>query len=98
MTLEEMTAAVKEKVGDDAGVNATVKFLIDGEQVIHVDDNASPAEVTNEDKEAECTIKLKSSNFEKIINGDTNPMTAFMMGKIKVDGNMGVAMNINKIL
>ena len=93
-----MTAAVKEKVGDDAGVNATVKFVIDGEQFIYVDDNASPSTVTNEDKDADCTIKLKSNNFEKILKGDMNPMTAFMMGKIKVDGNMGVAMNINKIL
>ncbi len=98
MTLEEMTAAVKEKVGDNAGVNATIKFVIDGEQYIYVDDNASPSTVTNEDKDADCTIKLKANNFEKILKGDMNPMTAFMMGKIKVDGNMGVAMNINKIL
>jgi putative sterol carrier protein len=98
MTLDKATEAIREKVGEDCGLDAKVKFLLDGQDVVYVDATQSPNTVSNEDQDADTTIKLTKENFEKILNGDMNPMTAFMMGKVKVEGNMGVAMNINKIL
>lgn len=98
MTLEEATEKIKEKVGEDCGLDAKVKFLLEGEHVIYVDSTKVPNEVTNTDAEADTTIKMKMATFEKILTGQSNPMNAFMMGKIKVDGNMGIAMNINKII
>jgi len=55
-------------------------------------------EVTREDMEADCTIKISRKNLEKLLKGDLNPMTAFLTGKIKVDGDLNVAMKLQTLL
>ncbi|MCX2744856.1 SCP2 sterol-binding domain-containing protein [Mangrovivirga sp. M17] len=74
-----------------------IKFTFP-EGVIHVDGDQQPMEVTNEDKEADCNIKMKLNDFEKLITGNLNPMMAVMSGKIKIDGNMGVAMKLTQLV
>jgi putative sterol carrier protein len=36
--------------------------------------------------------------FEKILKGDQDPNIAFMMGKLKVSGSMGLALKLNSML
>lgn len=102
MTPEEITQAIAQKAGEDAGLNAKVLFLLDGEHQILLDSTSVPNTTellaAGTEAEAKCTIKAKSSTISKILGGDTNAMMAFMMGKIKVDGDIGVAMAIAKIL
>ncbi|MDA4747071.1 SCP2 sterol-binding domain-containing protein, partial [Enterobacter hormaechei] len=50
------------------------------------------------DEDAEVTLTASRETFEGILNGDVNPATAFMMGKLKIDGSMGVAMQLGQKL
>ncbi|SNR36816.1 SCP2 sterol-binding domain-containing protein [Puniceibacterium sediminis] len=50
------------------------------------------------DDAADCTIRISEDNLEKLIGGKLNPMTAFAMGKIKVSGDMSVAMKLSQLL
>ena len=77
--------------------NASMKFDL-GEGVVFVDGKSTPNSVSNEDKDADCTITISRENFEKLIAGDLDPTTAYMFGKIKVSGSMGVAMKLSKVL
>jgi len=97
MSLESIFSTIKEKVGNDCGLNASIKFAID-EGCIHIDAKQVPNVVSMEDKDADCTVRISTEAIKEILTGSLNPMTAFMMGKIKVEGNMGVAMNLNKVL
>lgn len=95
MNLNELTDKVRTIALDKQGaLSAKIKFQFE-EGNIFLDDTKSPSVVTNEDSYADCTIKLSLKNFEKLLNGDLNAMGAFMMGKLKVDGDMSVAMKLS---
>ncbi len=49
-------------------------------------------------KETDCTLELSDKNFKKLVNGNLNATSAFMMGKIKVKGNIGLALKLEKLL
>lgn len=51
-----------------------------------------------DDMDTDCTIRISGANLEKLIAGKLNPMTAFAMGKIKVSGDMSVAMKLGSLL
>ena len=98
MSLDALTNRIKEKVGTNSGLDATVKFDLGGDGIIFVDGKSSPNSVSNEDKDADCTISMSRENFEKLLEGELDPTTAYMFGKLKVAGNMGVAMKLSKVI
>jgi putative sterol carrier protein len=98
MSLDQLTAQVKEKVGANSGLDATVRFDFGDDGVIFVDGKSVPNSVSNEAKDAECTIKISMENFGRMVRGELDPTMAFMMGQLKVSGNMGVAMKLSKVL
>jgi putative sterol carrier protein len=53
--------------------------------------------VTNDNADADTTIKISFDNFKKMAKGDLNATTAFMMGKIKISGDMGLAMQLQSV-
>ncbi len=98
MTLDEITEGMRKRVGADSGLDATVKFDFGADGIIFLDGKSAPNTVTNEDKDADCTIGIKLADFEKLVAGDLDPTTAFMLGKLKVSGSMGVAMKLSSVL
>ena len=85
-------AALNEKLSSFA--DGTAKFVIDGEGAIIVDANG----VRAGDDEADVTLTANRETFEGLLNGDVNQTMAFMTGKLKVDGNMGLAMKLGSAL
>jgi putative sterol carrier protein len=98
MSLDALTSQIREKVGTNSGLDATVKFDLGDEGVIYVDGKSSPNSVSNENKDADCTISMTLENFMKLVEGDLDPTTAYMFGKLKVAGSMGVAMKLSKVI
>ena len=97
MTLQEITAKMKEGAAKKSAFGNTVKFATD-QGVVYIDGNQSPPSVTNDDKAADCTLKMDFSDFTDMIGGKLDGMTAFMTGKLKIEGDMGVAMKLQSIL
>lgn len=97
MTLEETTQKVISLAEKKSGsIGKKIKFKFD-EGVIHLDDSSNPTKVSNADDYADCTVKVSLVNFNKLMSGDMNAMGAFMMGKIKVEGDMGLAMKLSNL-
>ncbi len=98
MTLEDITQKVKELSESHGGkIGSTIKFVFDDGGVILLDDSVTPAVVSNEDTSAQCTVKMSTENFIKLMNGEMNAMGAYMMGRLKIDGDMGIAMKLANI-
>ncbi len=93
MSLETLTERIRTVVGTDSDMKAKVKFATD-EGTVFIDTTQVPNVVTNDDHDADCILEISAQNALKMLDGDLNPMTAFMMGKLKVKGDMGVAMKI----
>jgi putative sterol carrier protein len=80
-----------------AGMTNSYLFDIDGEGkwLVNVADGAIA--VTEGDGTADATIEASSETFDKIVSGEQNPTTAYMTGKLKIKGDMGAAMKLQKI-
>lgn len=98
MSLETVTEKIKSKMALAAGLDAKVKFDFDEDGVIFVDATQNPPTVSHEDEEADCTLKCSLDTFKALMEGTQDPTMAFMMGKLKVDGSMGLAMKLNSII
>ncbi len=98
MSLEDLTAKIKQKMAMAAGLNARVKFDFGDDGLIYVDTTQNPPEISNEDKDADTTLICSQETFKGILAGSQDPNIAFMMGKLKVKGSMGIAMKLNAIL
>ncbi len=98
MNLEACTQAIRNKVGADSGLNATVKFDCGADGVIRVDGASTPNSVSNDNIDADCTVGITLENLNAMLNGDLDPTTGFMAGKLKVSGDMGVAMRLQRVI
>ncbi|MBB4633653.1 SCP2 sterol-binding domain-containing protein [Sphingosinicella soli] len=98
MSLAEITEKMRSRVGDSAGLGKSVKFDFGDDGIVRIDDTGSPAVVDNQDLPVDCTVKVSMSDFLDIVDGTTNPQMAFMTGKLKVEGDMSVALQLGKVL
>jgi putative sterol carrier protein len=93
MSLDAIAEKIRERVAG-SGFDKSVKFDLGEDGVIVVDG----ASVTTEDAGADCTITISKENFLALTAGELNPTMAFMTGKIKVAGDMSIAMQLSQIL
>ena len=80
-----------------AGMNNSYVFEIEGAGTWLVSVEDGRVSVTEGEGEADCTISATEENFEKMVSGDLNPTTAYMTGKLKIKGDMGAAMKLQKL-
>lgn len=98
MSLEKLTASLKDKIGDYSPIEAVIKFDFPGEGVIRIDGKSSPTIVDNLDAGADCTLKMTMDDFKEMAAGTLNPQKAFMTGKLRVEGDMSLAMQLSQIM
>jgi putative sterol carrier protein len=80
-----------------AGVNKSYVFDIEGAGVWKVDVTDAGVEVTEGGGDADVTIHASEETFRAIAEGKQNPTTAFMTGKLKIDGDMSAAMKLQNL-
>ena len=80
-----------------AGMNNSYVFEIEGAGEWKVDVDNGAVTVTKGGGDADVTIITSQETFEKIIAGEQNPTSAYMTGKLKIKGDMGAAMKLQKL-
>ncbi|CUH76220.1 SCP2 sterol-binding domain-containing protein [Tropicibacter naphthalenivorans] len=92
-TVNEAVKALNAKL-DGEGFDGTAKFVIEDEGSLIIDENGAHAG----DEDADVTLSASQETFEGILSGDLDPTSAFMSGKLSVDGDMGAAMRLAQVL
>jgi len=80
-----------------AGMNNSYLFDIDGAGQWKVDVDDGTVTVAEGAGDADVTISTSQETFEKIVAGELNPTSAYMTGKLKIKGDMGAAMKLQKL-
>ncbi len=98
MSLDGITKSIEGRLADFAALKARIQFDMGEDGVISIDGTTSPPTIGHEAIEADCTIRLSAADMEKMIEGALNPMMAYTLGKLKIDGSMGIAMKVAGLL
>ena len=79
-------------------LGAVYKFVLAGDDggtfLINMKDNPGITEV---DGDAQCTIKMAASDYVDMVEGKANGQQLFFTGKLKIEGDMGLAMKLQKL-
>ena len=99
MTAREFFETLETRVDASrtAGMNNSYLFDIDGAGRWKVDVQDGKVSVTEGGEDADAVIATSQETFEKIASGEQNPTSAYMTGKLKVKGDMGAAMKLQKL-
>jgi putative sterol carrier protein len=98
-SVQEFFEGLPARVSADriAGLNNTYVFDIEGAGAWTVAIADGALTVTEGAAEGDCTISASEESFEKIVAGEQNATTAYMTGKLKIKGDMGAAMKLQKL-
>jgi putative sterol carrier protein len=97
MSLQTITEQFQAQANKAPAMEKTLKFVFD-EGVVFLDMTGDTPSVTNDDREADCTIITSVQTLDALRKGELNPMMAVMSGKVKIKGDMGVAMKLQSLL
>ncbi|MFT7580835.1 MAG: putative sterol carrier protein [Myxococcota bacterium] len=93
--MDEMLKADPEKT---KAIDGSFKFNVTGEGAGLWVVDCREVEVREVDGEADVTITVDGADLVAIRDGELDPMQAFMIGKVQVDGDYGLAMKLRDIL
>ncbi len=98
MSFETIKSRIENKLGQAGAISGKFKFDFGDDGLLYVDATQNPAVLSEEDQDADVTFRTSVQTFEAILDGKQDPTLAFMMGKLKVQGSMGLAMKLNSFL
>jgi putative sterol carrier protein len=98
MSLDSVTEKITRKLARASALNAKVKIDFGDEGKVIVDATQNPPVISNDDADADVTLVCSVDTFEGILSGTQDPNVAFLMGKLKIQGSMGLAMKLNAML
>lgn len=91
--LDQAVAALNEKLSGNS-LDGSAKFAIEDQGAVIIEGDS--ARIGDDDTDV--TLSASQEVFQAIMDGEQNPTTAFMTGKLSVDGDMGMAMKLAGVL
>jgi putative sterol carrier protein len=79
------------------GLTASYRFDVEGAGSWRVDVDDGSVAVSESDGAADCVVAMPEDLFLRVVSGRQSPMGAFLMGKIRVEGDTGLAMRLKDL-
>ena len=97
--VQEIVKQMGAALGANSGLGGTLKFDFGAPGSVYIDGKSTPNSVSDgEGQSADCTISVALDDFEKMVKGELDGTSAFMQGKLRVAGDMGLAMKLGPVL
>ena len=97
--IQEIVTQLGTAIGDNSGLGGTLRFDFGADGSVLIDGKSTPNSASDgEGKSADCTISLSLETYDKMVKGELDGTSAFMQGKLRVAGDMGLAMKLGPIL
>lgn len=98
-TVQQIITQMGAALGANSGLGGTLKFDFGDAGSVLIDGKSTPNSVSDgAGKTADTTISLSLDTFEKMVKGELDGTSAFMQGKLRVAGDMSLAMKLGPIL
>ena len=88
--IEQAVTALSEKLRGSS-FDGSAKFSIEGEGGVIIDAQG----VRSGDDQTDVTLIADADTFREILSGELDPTSAFMGGRLRVEGDMGTAMRLS---
>jgi putative sterol carrier protein len=98
MGIDQIEAQLRARAINFMGLGAMVKFDFGGGDALFINGRSTPPTVSRTGDVPDTTLTISPENLVKLAEGKLAPTLAFMTGKLKVAGNMGVAMKLANML
>lgn len=96
--LEQLTARVEDLVDGEEAFGFEIRIVVRDMGCIFVDGTRDPIVVSNEDKAADTVLRLNAADMLALLDRELQPLNAFMLGKLQVDGDLSKAMQLTDLL
>ena len=97
--VQNIITEMAARLGANSGLGGTLKFDFGDPGSVFIDGKSMPNTVVDgAGKTADCTITVTLETFDKMVKGELDGTSAFMQGKLRVAGDMGLAMKLGPIL
>lgn len=100
MHLAEITQTLRTRTADHKGFGHSVLLDFGAEGRIRIDGRASdvPPLIDHEATPADCTLYISLADFLALAKKQISPQAAFMTGRVKIEGDVMVAMQLGALL
>jgi putative sterol carrier protein len=79
------------------GLDASYRFDIEGAGTWRLEADGDRVVVSESDAPADCIIRTDERTFLRIVGGEQSPMGAYMTGKVRVEGDLGLALKLREL-
>ncbi len=98
MSLEKIIDGLKQRIGEDCGLGSVVKFDFGEQGTVTLDATQIPNQVSESGTEPDCTMVISMDDFMAMADGSLDGVSAFMTGRLKVQGDIGIAMKLAAVM
>ena len=91
-------AATRVDPAKAAGRRGSYRFDVEGAGTWRVDVADGRVSVEESGGDADCIVATSEETLLRIVNGETSPISAFMLGKVRVDGDVALLAGLRDLL
>src|ERR1700741_4275209 len=98
MDLQDIAKALANRVAGKPAIGGTLELNLGTAGSIFIDGSGNGNAVSTNGASAGCTISISAEDFAEVIAGRLQPTSAYMQGKMQIDGDMGLAMKLSQLV